>query len=168
MRILTLNNMSFDLNDLPDEVDDDTRFSVLDNSSPLDPDFYFMPLIFLESFNSPASLLNVGGYEIQMPLDWCMVVGDRDCGLDPEVLPLTSLNERGFDAFVFNPINGFKAEYMPIEIVNIYQDVKWYFPKMKNGQLLTVPLHDELAPPCVYFVKEVSRQSEILHLDRVI
>jgi hypothetical protein len=113
-------------------------------------------------------LLRVGGYEIQMPLDWCMVVGDAECGLDPEVLPLTSLNERGFDAFVFNPINGFKAEYMPIEIINIYQDVKWYFPKMKNGQLLTVPLHDDDSPPCVYFVKEVSRQSEILQLDKVI
>jgi len=168
MRILTLNNTSFDLNELPDEVDEDTRFSVLDNSNPAEPDFFFMPLIFLESFNSPAILLNIGGHEVQMPLDWCMVVGDKETGLDPEVLPLTSINERGFDAFCFNPIKGFKAEFMPIEIVNIYQDVKWYFPKMKNGQILTVPLHDGENPPCVYFVKEVSRQSEILHLDRVI
>jgi hypothetical protein len=57
---------------------------------------------------------------------------------------------------------------MPIEIVNIYQDVRWYFPKMKNGQLLTVPLSDEENPPCVFFVKEISRQSEIIHLDKVI
>jgi hypothetical protein len=85
-----------------------------------------MPLIFLESFNSPAILLNIGGYQVQMPLDWCMVVGDKDCGLDPEVLPLTSINERGFDAFIFNPVNGFKCEYMPIEIINIYQDVNVY------------------------------------------
>jgi hypothetical protein len=168
MKILTLNNRSFDLNELPEEVDEDTRFSVLDNSNPNDPDFFFMPLIFLESFNSPAIVLNIGGYEIQMPLDWCMVVGDKDCGLDPEVLPLTSINERGFDAFEFNPINGFKSDFLPIEIINIYQDVKWYFPKMKNGQLLTVPLHDGPSPPCVYFVKEVSRQSEILQLDKIV
>jgi hypothetical protein len=168
MRILTLNNTAFDLNELPDEVDEDTRFSVLDNSNPNDPDFFFMPLIFLESFNSPAILLNIGGYEVQMPLDWCMVVGDKECGLDPEVLPLTSINERGFDAFVFNPIKGFKAEFMPIEIVNIFQDVRWYFPKMKNGQLLTVPLHDGSNPPCAYFVKEVSRQSEILQMHKVV
>ena len=168
MKILTLNNRSFDLNELPEEVDEDTRFSVLDNSNPNDPDFYFMPLIFLESFNSPAILLNIGGNEVQMPLDWCMVVGDKESGLDPEVLPLTSINERGFDALIFNPLSGFKCEYMPIEIINIYQDVRWYFPKMKNGQFLTVPLNDHEAPPCAYFVKEVSRQSEILKLDRVI
>lgn len=168
MRILTLDNRAFDLNDLPEEVDEDMRFSVLDNSTSSDPDFYFMPLIFLESFNSPAILLNVGGFEIQMPLDWCMVVGDKECGLDPEVLPLTSINERGFDALVFNPVNGFKAEYMPIEIVNVYQDVKWYFPKMKNGQLLTVPLNDGKDPLCAFFVKEVSRQNEIIQLDKLI
>ena len=57
---------------------------------------------------------------------------------------------------------------MPIEIINIYQDVRWYFPKMKNGQLLTVPLHDRGNPPCVYFVKEVSRQSEVLQLHKLI
>ena len=168
MKILTLNNRSFDLNDLPDEIEDDIRFSVLDNSNANDPDFYFMPLIFLESFNSPAILLNIGGNEVQMPLDWCMVVGDKDCGMDPEVLPLTSLNERGFDAFIFNPIKGFKMEYMPIEIVNIYQDVKWYFPKMKNGQLLATPLSSSEKPSCAYFVKEISRQSEIIHLDRIL
>lgn len=168
MKILTLNNKPFDLNELPDEVDDDMRFSVLDNSTPSEPDFYFMPLIFLESFNSPAILLKIGDHQVQMPLDWCMVVGDKECGLDPEVLPLTSINERGFDALVFNPVNGFKAEYLSIEIINIFQDVKWYFPKMKNGQLLTVPLNDYPEPPCCFFVKEVSRQSEIIQLDKLL
>jgi hypothetical protein len=168
MRILTLNNTAFDLNDLPEEVDDDARFSVLDNSNANDPDFFFMPLIFLESFNSPAICLKLGKYEIQMPLDWCMVVGDKECGLDPEVLPLTSINERGFDALVFNPINGFRAEYLPIEITNIYQDVRWYFPKMRNGQILTVPLDDGPSPLCAFFVKEVSRQSEVIQLHKLL
>ncbi len=168
MRILTLDDRALDLNTIPEELEEDVRFSVLDNSNPQDPDFFYMPLIFLESFNSPAILLRIGDYEIQMPLDWSMVVGDKDCGLDPEVLPLTSINERGFDAFVFNPLSGFRAEYMPIEIINIYQDVRWYFPKMKNGQLLTVPLSNEKSPQCAFFVKEISRQSEMLSLHKLI
>ena len=50
MRMLTLENECFALNDLPDELgeDDDVRFSVLDNSNPKEPDFFFIPLIFLE------------------------------------------------------------------------------------------------------------------------
>jgi hypothetical protein len=168
MRLLTLENKTFDLNDIPEEIEEDVRFSVLDNSNPIDPDFYLMPLIFLESFNSPAILLKIGPYQVQMPLDWCMVVGDRECGLDPEVLPLTSINERGFDAFIYNPIGGFRMEYYPIEILNIFQDVRWYFPKMKNGHLLTVPLTEEENPPCAFFVKEVSRQSEIIQLSKLL
>ena len=164
MRILTLNNRAFDLNELPDEVEDDARFSVLDNSDPKEPDFFFMPLIFLESFNSPAILMRIGEHEIQMPLDWSILVGDSDCISDPEVLPLTSINERGFEAFSINPIKGFRGEFLPVEIINIYQDVRWYFPKMKNGQLLTVPLCDGHNPPCAFFVKEISRQSEVIEL----
>ena len=167
-KILTLENKSFDLNDLPEELEDDVRFSVLDNSNPQDPDFFFIPLVFLESFNSPAIEISIGGSELMMPLDWCMMVGERECGLDPEVLPLTSINERGFDAFVYNPINGFRCEYAPVEIINIYQDVKWYFPKMKNGQLLSVPLTDGPDPVCAFFVKEISRQSEVLQLNKLV
>lgn len=168
MRILTTNNTVFDLNELPDEIEEDLRFSILDNSSPGEPDFFFMPLIFLEAFNSPAIVMKIGGKEIQMPLDWSIIVGDKICGADSEVLPLTSINERGFDAFIFNPLTGFKVDYAPIEIVNIYQDVKWYFPKMRNGHILTVPLTDGEDPPCAYFVKEVSRQSEIIQVDKIL
>ena len=57
MRILTLDNKSYHLNNLPEEIEDDFRFSVLDNSDPQDPDFFFIPLIFLESFN--LSLIHI-------------------------------------------------------------------------------------------------------------
>ena len=101
MYILTLDNKGFDLNNLPEEVDDDMRFAVLDNSDPKEPDFFFVPLIFLESFNSPAMVLRIDSHEITMPIDWSIAVGDSQTGADIEVLPLTSLNDRGFEAFSF-------------------------------------------------------------------
>ena len=167
MNILTLDNKTFSLNNLPDEVDDNTRFAVLDNNDPKDPDFYFVPLIFLESFNSPAMVLRIGNDEIAMPIDWCIAVGDSSTGNDLEVLPLTSLNDRGFEALMYNPLSSFRLEFRRIEIVNFYNDVKWYFPKMKNGQLLAVPITGGDQPLCAYFVKEISRQSEIIYLDRL-
>ena len=168
MQILTLDNQAFDLNNLPDEVDDDMRFAVLDNSDAREPDFFFQPLIFLESFNSPAMVLKIGNDEITMPIDWSIAVGDSSSASDIEILPLTSLNDRGFEAFCFNPLTGFRVEFKKIEIVNFYSDVKWYFPKMRNGQLLSVPITTGPAPLCAFFVKEISRQSEIIHLDKIL
>jgi hypothetical protein len=76
MKILTLDNECFMLNNLPDELDEDVRFSVLDNSDPKDPDFFFVPLIFLESFSAPAIVLEINGHEVMMPVDWHIAVGD--------------------------------------------------------------------------------------------
>jgi hypothetical protein len=168
MQILTLENLAFDLNNLPEEVDDDMRFSVLDNSDNQNPDFFFQPLIFLESFNSPAMVLRIGTDEVTMPIDWSIAVGDSTSACDIEILPLTSLNDRGFEAFCFNPLSSFRVEFKKIEIVNFYNDVKWYFPKMKNGHLLTVPLNKESKPLCAYFVKEISRQSELIDLSKIL
>ena len=48
MHILSLENKAFSLTNLPDELEDDIRFAILDNSDPKEPDFFFIPLIFLE------------------------------------------------------------------------------------------------------------------------
>lgn len=166
MRILTLDNTSFEMNEIPDEVED-LRFCVLDNSDPKDPDYFYIPLIFLESFNSPALVLRIGQWTIKMPVDWQLLIGEPDLG-DLEVVPLTSINDRGFSVFTFNPMSSFKPEFHPVEIVDIYQDVKWYFPKLKPGQMLAVPLEEGKEKPlCAYFVKDISRQSEVVDYSKV-
>ena len=162
MQILTLENEALDLNTLPDQIEEDIRFSVLDNSDKENPDFFFIPLIFLESFSSPGVVLKVGETEIQMPIDWHIAVGCSESGNDLEVLPLTSIGDRGFEAFLFNPMASFKPEFGEVKVINYYNDVKWYFPKMKNGQLLSVPITDGADPKCAFFVKDISRQSELI------
>jgi hypothetical protein len=166
MQILTLDNEYFDLNTLPKEIDKDIRYSVLDNSDPKDPDYFFVPLIYLESFSSPAVVLQIGEHQVQMPLEWSMVVGNSEVG-DLEVLPLTSLNDRGFEAFCFNPLTSNRPNFLPVDVINVYQDVKFYFPKLKNGQLLTTPIQKKKDPNCAFFVKEVSRQSELIDFSLV-
>ena len=94
MKILTIENETYDIDCVPDEIDD-IRYCVLDGSDPEFIDFYFLPLIFLESFYAPAICLQIGEYNIQMPMDWSILLCDED--LDGiETLPLASLNNRGF------------------------------------------------------------------------
>jgi len=145
---------------LPEEIDD-LRFAILDNSNPQNVDYHYIPLIFLESFSSPALVLQIGPHRIKMPVDWQILIGEKEHG-DLETLPLTSINDRGFNAFEFNPLSSFSPMFYPIEIIDVYHDVTWYAPRLKNGQFLCVPLNDEEKPMCVYFVKEVSRNCEIV------
>ena len=168
MRILTLDNECFNLDDLPETIEEDVRFSVLDNSDPKNPDFFFVPLIFLESFSAPAMVLDIGGREVTMPVDWNIAVGCSESGNDLEILPLTSINDRGFEAFLFNPLTSYKTGFDELEIVNFYTDVKWYFPKMKNGQLLTVPLTNGDNPECAFFVKDISKQCEVIDYGKLL
>jgi hypothetical protein len=161
MRILTLDhNRSFELDHLPEEVED-MRFAILDNSDPQDPDYHYIPLIFLESFTAPALVLRIGNNQIRMPVDWQILIGEPDLG-DLEVLPLTAINDRGFKAFEFNPLTSFKPSFPDVEIIDVYQEVTWYAPKLKNGQLLCVPLSNKEKPECVYFVKDISRNCEVI------
>jgi hypothetical protein len=164
MKILTLDNTAYDLDTLPEEVDD-MRFAILDNSDPSDPDYHYIPLIFLESFNSPALVLQIGEQRVKMPIDWQILIGEPDLG-DLEMLPLTSINDRGFKAFQFNPLTSFRPSFLDIEIVDVYHDVAWYAPKLKNGQMLCIPLNNDDKPDCVYFVKDISRNCEVVDYNK--
>lgn len=149
------------MDEIPNEVDE-LNFCVLDNSDPKDPDYFFIPLIFMESFNSPALVLKIGQHVIRMPVDWQILIGEKEVG-DLEVVPLTSINDRGFNAFVFNPKTSFSPDFYPIEIMDIFQDVKWYFPKLKSGQMLAIPLEQGVKGPlCAFFVKDISVNSEVV------
>lgn len=165
MRILTLENEKYELDVLPEEIED-MRFSVLDNSNNQSPDYMWIPLIFLESYSSPALVLNIGGNKIKMPVGWQILIGEPGIG-ELEVLPLTSINDRGFKAFQFNPLTDFRPSFVDIEIVDVYQDVAWFSPKLKNGQILCVPIEDGPKPQCVYFVKDISRSCELVYYDKV-
>jgi len=145
---------------------DDVQYCVLDYSDQNNVDYYFMPLIFLESFNSPCVDIKIGPHNIQMPLDWSVVIGDINLG-ELEVMPLIYLNDKDFDVFAFNPINGYMPRYLKFEILNIWPDVKWYFPKLKNGHLLAVPLTTGSEPLCALFIKDIGKVPESLDIRKI-
>lgn len=160
MKILLMEDVSYELNEIPMEGAN-LNFWILDNSDTKNPDHYAVPLIFLESFNSPALVLKIGDHEVKMPVDWSILIGEPEFG-DLEVVPLTSINDRGFSAFTFNPRSAFRPEFHPVEIVDIYQDVRWYFPKLKSGHMLMVPLTGGEKPFCSYFIKDINKSSEVV------
>lgn len=166
MNILTVNNTAFELNQMPEEVDD-LRYFVLDWNDPKNVDYHAVPLIFMETFHAPAAVLKIGEHIIQVPLDWYIVIGEKEHG-DPEIVPIMNINDRGFSAFVLNPISSFRADFLPLEIINVYQDVRWFTPKLKHGHILSVPLENKPKPLCAYFVKETNKLPEVLSIEKML
>jgi hypothetical protein len=166
IRILTTSNQTFDLNQLPEKVDD-LRYCVLDYSDHNNIDYYWPPLVFLDTFSSPCADIRIGEYNIQMPLDWSVVVGDKHGG-DLEAMKLVDVMDKDFDVFVFNPINGYMPQFLNIEIINIFNDVRWCFPKLKTGHYLAVPLGSKPSPVCAYFIQEVGKSFDILDIRELV
>jgi hypothetical protein len=165
MRILTNENTTYELDEIPELVDD-LRYGVLDYNNPGNIDYYFIPLIFLESFYSPAAVLQIGKYTLNVPLDWSIVICDPMIG-DPEVISIMGLNDRGFKTVALNPISGFTLEYHDVQVTNVFTDVKWHAPKLKFGHILCVPLSDKPESPCVLLVKESNKIPEVLSINDI-
>lgn len=165
MLILMPDNTTFDMNTIPEQVDD-LRYCVLDYSNQNDADFYFIPLYFLDQFPRPSADLQIGNFRVQMPLDWSIIIADKNLG-NMEILELKHLNDRDFDAFLMNPINGYMPQFGEISIQNIYPDVTWNMPKLKYGHILAVPLESGPSPLCAFFVKDTNRLPETLDITKV-
>jgi len=160
IRILTIDNAAYELDFVPEEIDD-VRYSVLDYSNRQNIDYVFQPLIFLDIFTSPAAILKIGKYALKMPIDWNIIICEPEHG-EPEVIPITALNDRGFKAFTFNPLTSFIPEFLEVSITSVYNEVKWYTPKLRQGHFLSVPIEETENPKCCYFIKDTVKVPEVL------
>jgi hypothetical protein len=158
MYILNNENKAYNLDELPDEIDD-IRYCIYDALGEI-PDYYFLPLVFVEQFNAPAALLQIGNFRIQMPLDWSVVVVDEEL-TSAEIMPIISLNDKNLHTIVYNPLAQMIPDSFEIKIANIFNDVNWFFPKLKQGSILCVPLETKDKPRCALFVQDRTKlQSE--------
>lgn len=166
MLILQADNTAFDMNDMPNTVDDDFRYCILDYSNQDNVDIFFIPIVMLEKFSRPAADLKIGPYRIMMPLDWSVVIADKNFGF-VEIIELKHLNDREFDVFAFNPISGYMPEFHEISIQNIFPDYSWSMPQMKHGHFLAVPLNNSPEPPCAFFVKDTNKLPDTLEITKI-
>ena len=161
MNILNLDtNEQYDLSTMGEFIGD-IRYAVLDNSDPSITDYYFLPLMFMETFTSPGIILNVGMYQICVPSHWYILIGEPDVG-DLEAVPLSSINNRGFRAFEYNPITGFSPSFPRISTEAVCDTMVWNVPRLRHGQYLCVPIEDGVKPKCLYFISSVNKTTEIV------
>lgn len=165
MNILTEYNVPYDMSYVDDKTE--IMFCVIDYTNPKTADYIFYPLMFLETFTAPSMELLINGNSISVPMDWSIVIGDKHSG-ELEVFQIKKLIDRSFQAFSINPISGFMPNFLDIEIVNIFPDMKWQVPKLRNGHFLTVPIEIKEKPMCVFITSPTVKVPEILDIQNLV
>ena len=168
IEILSVDNKSYSMNDIPEDVDDNMQFGIIDYTEEDTVDYQFIPLLFMETFTMTAIELMIDDkYTVKVPADWSIVIGDQFSG-DLEVIEVKKMTNRSFEAFVFNPISGFYPKFKKVEISYIYPDIRWYLPKLKTSHLLVSPIEKGSNPDCVFVVKETNKLPDILDLGQLV
>jgi hypothetical protein len=161
MFILNHENRAYNLDKVPDIIDDssvaeDIRYCIFDTNDPEYMDYYFMPLIFFESWQAPAAVMQIGEHHISLPMDWSILVCDEDFSA-LTAIPIVDLDVRGFHTIVYNPLKHMVPYPHELNIVNVFADVKWYMPKLRQGTILAVPVEDGESPRCILIVKDANK-----------
>lgn len=169
MNILTVENTTTPLSHIPEEIEtyNNIHYCVLDYSDKNDIDYKFYPIVILETFNYPGANVKIGNYNIKLPLDWSIIIGDKFSG-DLEIIELKQINDRNFDAFILNPISGFMPDFLPIEITDIFTDVTWCAPKLRQSYILAIPLEFKDSPKCIFCCKDRSKLPDVLNITEMV
>lgn len=170
MRILTADNQPMDIDYIPEHTNE-IRYCVLDYSDKNDPDYFWVPLVFIEIFTAPAAVIKFSNRHreslLTIPLDWHIVICDPEHG-EPEIIPVSATSGRGFSALSYNPLSSFRPEYIGFDIVGIIPQVTWHMPSLKSGHFLTIPDDKPDSPRCFYFVNEFNKVPDQLSIHRII
>lgn len=166
------------MNNLPDQIDE-MHFWVLDHSNAKDIDFQCVPMFSIHSYMAPPALLKIGPYTVMVPLDWAIIIGDKNLGhLEP--IEIHKLNDRDFDAFVFNPSSSYAPSFMPITLLDIYPDIEWNIPSLSNNHFLCMPVGEEAQWPtkqdlnktrysdCIYIIKAQNKMPDDIDISQLV
>jgi hypothetical protein len=127
----------------------DLHYTVLDYREEID--FVCAPVLFVEATRTPRHRVTIGHYQTVLPLDWHMLVADRDFGI-ADIVTVREAIERSFDVLVSNPWNGALPQYLPIRSLGPAR--RFVSPKIGKRQLIAQPLDQSSCPPCVFVARE--------------
>lgn len=137
-----------------DTLSHDCHYSVLRLKDPKNPDFFFEHLTQIEEFSSASVSLNIGPFNIVMPIHWSVLCSDLEY---VQTIPLYEISGREYQVFCLNPLDGFMPNYLRLKAGNIFRNTTWSCPPMEDKDMLVVPLgrierqEVERGPLCAIF-----------------
>jgi 3'-phosphoadenosine 5'-phosphosulfate sulfotransferase (PAPS reductase)/FAD synthetase len=161
----------FDINwdKIPDDNTTKRNLKFLyDNITPMSKNMTYVingvPIVFDKKDSDIAVTLSGGADSSMLLYLLCTII--RTQALKTRIHCITLLRFTEDRIYLEDVVTGvikyIRDKFPDIEIIDVYQEVTWYCPKLRNGQMLAIPLSDDPEPDCIYFAKDISRNCEIV------
>lgn len=167
MYLLNENNNPISIDYISNNTDNRYNYCILDYEDPNNSDFYFIPLLYLDTFNTSSACIKINNKILTLPLDWFILIGEPEIG-DLEFIRLDHCIDKDFKCLNLNPIKSYRPKYSTLEIIDIYPDIKWYTPKLKNGHILALPIENKENPECIFITKELTKIADVIDLSKIL
>jgi len=115
-------------------------YGVLDFTKPKTPDYFFKPIVFIDTYNAPSAELKIGPYTTMIPFKWSIIVVYADIA---ELVPVEDIVSKNHDVFLINPITAYMPSSMPIRYKGSY-DTAWSYPTLGKTELLVIPIAQQI------------------------
>lgn len=138
MLILDENNQMVDIDQI--SKNKEVHYAVLDFSKPRLPDYFFRPIIFIDTYTAPAAMLQIGPYKTLIPFKWSIVVTYADIA---ELVAIEDIVSRDHEAFCINPITGYMPSRLPIRYKGSLE-VSWSYPTLGKSDMLVIPIAETI------------------------
>jgi len=161
MFILNEYNKSINLSDLTFLYNFDPNqklmFFVLDFEEE-NVDFKCFPLKFIEKKTTTlAEIIIKEKYVIKLPINWYILCGDKIYYENLEFISIQDLMSSDHTCISINPITSYIPKWHSLRVSNIYPNIEWLNPKVKNNHYLIYPLSKEDNPECIIVSTEQNK-----------
>lgn len=160
MFILNEENKSINLGKISLYIKDekDIMFFVLDLETENDYDFKCFPLKYMEKRNvNLVELMIDEKYLLRMPVNWYILIGDKVSYDKLEFISVQDIMTEEHTCFSINPITSYIPKWMSIKAINMYPNIEWISPKLKNHHYLVYPLSEGSSPNCIIVCPETNK-----------
>lgn len=137
MRFLTEENKILDSDNIGETVEKQLYYMTLDFSRPKSPDYMAKKLTGINEYNDAAAEIQIGGYDLILPLKWHVLICDAGV---VEYVPIKRLSGKSMKAFCLNPIAGYMPSTYEIRVLDSHRTASWSCPVFDKDHLMVIPV----------------------------
>lgn len=147
----------------------DIMFFILDLEGSKDEyDFKCLPLKYIEkTITNAVEVVINDQYIMRIPINWYILCGDKIFYENIEFINIQNIMNEEYNCISINPLSSYIPKWYSLKIINMFPNIEWISPKVKNEQYIVYPLSEKENPDCIIISPEQNKNNVILDISDI-